>query len=54
MTLDQLRAELQALALAYPGESPVLVHGHCITAEITGVTVDSDESGVTVQLESAL
>lgn len=54
MTLDQLRAELTALALAYPGETPVLVHSHGITAPVTGVSVDSDESGVAVQLEAAL
>ena len=54
MTLDQLRAELAALALAYPGETPVLVHNHGSTAPVTALSVDSDESGVTVQLEVAL
>lgn len=54
MTLDQLRAELAALALAYPGETPVLVHSHGISAAVTALTVDSDDSGVAVQLEAAL
>jgi len=54
MTLQQLTGELQTLALAYPGETPVLAHNHGVTSTLTGVTVDSDEGGVAVQIEIAL
>ena len=54
MSIQELTGELQALSLAYPDSAQVLVHSHGIAAPITGVTVDSDESGVAVFLEGAL
>ena len=53
MTLQQLLGELQTLALAYPDETPVQARLHDVCAEVTGVAVDSDESGVAVLLEVA-
>lgn len=54
MTLDQLRAELAALALAYPGETPVAIDvpSHGYRAAINLIAITSEES-VVITLEGA-
>jgi len=54
MKLQELIGELQTLSLAYPSETEVLVRTHDVSADITGLTVDSDESGITILLDTAL
>lgn len=44
MTLQQLLGELQTLALAYPGETPVMVEWHEQVPQIIAINVRSDST----------
>lgn len=54
MTLQELQAELQALALAYPPTTKVhiVVPSHCFSQDVFLVRVDSTTEDIVIYLEA--
>jgi hypothetical protein len=51
MQLQQLIGELQALALAYPAETPVVVQNHDFDSDVVGVVAVSTGDGIVVKVD---